>query len=99
MAFVTWGKIARYRGRADVQLDRNEQAGGRPVHRSWQLADGRTVPLEQCAVRARPAPPAGNAPAPVTMPERASRKLDERAPGIRRLWSKTDEADSPGSVP
>ncbi len=54
MAFVAWGNRHYAEEGQSVQLV--ERTSGRPV-RSFMaaLADGRTVPLEQCTVQAGPA--------------------------------------------
>lgn len=48
------GAIATTQRKGRACSSSSEQAGGRCA-RSWRLADGRTVPLEQCTVQAGPA--------------------------------------------
>lgn len=91
MAFVAWGNRHYAEEGQSVQLV--ERTSGRPV-RSFMaaLADGRTVPLEQCTVQAGPAASEKCASAWRPCRSGASYRLDERLPGVRRLVEETDEA-------
>lgn len=92
MAFVAWGNRHYAEEGQSVQLV--ERTSGRPV-RSFMaaLADGRTVPLEQCTVQAGPAASEEMRQRLAAMPEpeRATGSMNG-LPGVRRLVEETDEA-------
>ena len=90
MAFVAWGN--RHYAEEGQRVQLVERTSGRPV-RSFMaaLADGRTVPLEQCTVQAGPAASEAPAPGGHAGAERATGSMNG-LPGVRRLVEEADEA-------